>query len=444
MIVKISRGSFIKGLIDYHEKKVADGSAVEIENNTLEDSPSGKTQAFLENFELNTKVTKSKFAHFSFSLDPSENLCTEKFIELSNEYLTKMGYEDVPVLSYRHFDKDHQHIHVIASSIQYSGKKISEYNDFAKNKALCREIEKEYNLKVINEKEGSNVSLAEINAERYSLVNALNRGKKGGFFAAQFGSKVPKISNKQFIDKYGEQEFNHLLSTLEEKGFVVKTDKMKIKEVLEESYFASNNKKEFYDKISGYGLYHREKVEKGNYVVEYGINGKYFHQKTLDRKFSQLHLNQYFKKAPVVTTEEHKETLNQKITAILNKSTNYSDFKTVLSLNDIEIKEATNTGGVYGLSFKIKGQSDFVKASDVNRGLSLKNITDKLEINLALADSKTQKTKPKGPDRSNSVPAAKSQTKGNLLKNFGKAGDDNEEKRKKKKRDMEDDNEQNM
>lgn len=444
MIIKISRGSFVKGIIDYHEKKVAGGYAVEIENNTLEDSPSGKTQAFLENFELNTKVLKNKFAHFSFSLDPSEDISTEKFIELSEAYLQKMGYEDVPILSYRHFDKDHQHIHVIASSIKYSGEKISEFNDFYKNKTLCREIEKSFNLKVLTQNPNSNKDLSEINAEKYSLMNALNRGKKQGFYAAQFGSKIPKLSNEQFKNKFGEEEYNHLFDSLSEKGFILKTDKMKIKEILDKAYTSSANKDQFYATLDNYGLYHRELVEKGNKIVQYGLNGKYFHQKKLDRKYSQLHLNQYFKKNPVLTADEHKETLNEKVSLLLNKSTNYTDFKSILDINGIETKEATNSGGIYGLSFRLKGQEDFIKASDVNRGLSIKNIENKLELNLTLATSKTQVFKSKPADKVNTPPVSKTPGKGNILSNLGKAGDDSEEKKKKRKRDKDEDNEQSM
>ncbi len=54
-----------------------------------------------------------------------------------------LGYENQPFAVYRHFDKEHPHIHIVSSQINSDGNKISDsYLYGRKSQRITRELEK--------------------------------------------------------------------------------------------------------------------------------------------------------------------------------------------------------------------------------------------------------------------------------------------------------------
>lgn len=446
MIVNISRGTYVKGVIKYNENKVAKGEAEIISNNTLEDSLSGKVNAFMENFALNSKVTKNRFAHFSFSLAPGENLSSDDFYMVARDYLTQMGYTDVPELMYRHYDKGHEHIHVVCSSIQYSGKKISEFRDFERGKNICRKLEKSYGLSIVQGESGKHKNLSEINATRYALINGI---KKSGFASDKISLEGIE-TDQDFIRIYGITQYDQLYNDLDRKGHIYKTEKMKLVEKLEYLYSTTSNHQEFLKKTQANGIYARELQEKGQKVLVFGLSGKYFKEKQLPGKFTFENLTKHFGQ-PVISGKEEKALIKKALKASLKSARDLSELKNLLHFHEIEVKEAKNAGGVYGLSFRLSGNSnpEFFKASDIDRKLSFSGISKQLLSNAELAISKSTTRKKGKLDTFRSqkqVPNQIHTPKGPGLKSpFISTSEDPEElKRKRKKKGLDPDNDQNQ
>lgn len=381
MIIKISRGSHVKGVVEYNEKKVSEGMAELISNNTLEKSTGGKVAHFIETFELNEKVNKNKYAHFSFSLSPGESLDNLKFKSLADEYLQKMGYTDTPVLMYKHFDGATEHIHAVVSSVKYDGVKVSEWKDRPRSMEISRGLEKTYGLKVMAFTDNQSIELSEVNAEKYTLCSAIKKSvKSGNNTIVNTEGLKNKFSNEDFIQKYGKEKFDQILGDLDRRGMVYKTDKMILIEKLEYLYSTSRDKKEFITKVENNGMYIREIGSQGKPKLTYGIGKRYFEEKKLPLKFQQENLLNHFGKKELLGLSKQKDKIRFQVNQILTKSKDLEEFKQLLSYRGIEVKEASNSGGVYGLSFKYldADNSEFIKASDVDRKLSFNVIKSKL------------------------------------------------------------------
>jgi len=90
--------------------------------------------------------TSKPVFHASLSLPPGERLDDAQWLSAASHYLQGLGYSDVPFVVYRHTDREHDHIHIVASRVTYDGKLVSDSNDRQRGMALCRQIEKLYQL----------------------------------------------------------------------------------------------------------------------------------------------------------------------------------------------------------------------------------------------------------------------------------------------------------
>ncbi|WP_404828058.1 MULTISPECIES: relaxase/mobilization nuclease domain-containing protein [Flagellimonas] len=57
-----------------------------------------------------------------------------------------MGFDNKQFIKYRHTDTEHQHIHIIASKVRYSGKLTSDCNIKRRNQKALNDFIKKYGL----------------------------------------------------------------------------------------------------------------------------------------------------------------------------------------------------------------------------------------------------------------------------------------------------------
>jgi len=97
----------------------------------------------------NPKV-KKRFMNISISFSPEEAIDDHKAILIARAYMTRMQFDNVPYQIYRHFDRDHPHIHVLATRITYDGKIVNEKNSYWRSMKVCTDLEVKFNLKTVN------------------------------------------------------------------------------------------------------------------------------------------------------------------------------------------------------------------------------------------------------------------------------------------------------
>src|ERR1035437_6865263 len=125
MIAKIdSPLNSFKSVLDYHENKVNEGKATLLYNNTGEENSRNFIFA-LEDVCKQKPGVRNKGFHISLNLPHNENLSGNKFVELAQDYIQGMGLENCPYLIYKHSDTEHNHIHIITTTIDNFGEKFN-------------------------------------------------------------------------------------------------------------------------------------------------------------------------------------------------------------------------------------------------------------------------------------------------------------------------------
>lgn len=103
--------------------------------------------------ELNTRTTKEKTYHLvvSFHPDDFKKLSLTNFQDIEKEFAKALGFEDHQRLCGMHINTDNPHMHIAYNMIHKE--KFTRHDpffDYHKCDSACRDLEKEYNLKVDN------------------------------------------------------------------------------------------------------------------------------------------------------------------------------------------------------------------------------------------------------------------------------------------------------
>lgn len=99
----------------------------------------------------NPKMTK-RFSHISLSLAPGTKLDSMEKKVLICMYLDKMGYGGAPFMVFEHKDRDHPHFHIIVSRVKNSGAVVGSKHNYYKNKTVCEDLRREFDLKEVPSK----------------------------------------------------------------------------------------------------------------------------------------------------------------------------------------------------------------------------------------------------------------------------------------------------
>lgn len=145
MIGKIVIGKDFYGVLAYNEKKVNEGVGYVIDSNIERSTSVNMTNEFNLIRQLRPGLGKAVF-HVSLNLPHSDNLSDKEFASIGNDYLQKMGFDDNQFIMYRHTDTKHEHIHIIANRVRYSGKVTSDSNIRRRSRAVLNELELKYGL----------------------------------------------------------------------------------------------------------------------------------------------------------------------------------------------------------------------------------------------------------------------------------------------------------
>ncbi len=103
---------------------------------------------FAESRKLNPELKRPVY-HVSLSLPPGERMSDCEWKQVADNYLESMGFKLSQCIVARHHDKDHDHIHIIASRIGLDGKTVSDSQDYKRSEETIRKIEREHGLSVV-------------------------------------------------------------------------------------------------------------------------------------------------------------------------------------------------------------------------------------------------------------------------------------------------------
>lgn len=145
MIGKQRKGSGFRGVVNY----VLDPHNGHLLSGTMEgQTPRELAREFAETRQLNPNLKKPVY-HVSVSLAPGESLSDPEWSSIADRYMTEMGFARSPYVAVRHTDRDHDHIHIVASRIGLDGKTVSDSRDYERSEKVIRGIERDFGLQQV-------------------------------------------------------------------------------------------------------------------------------------------------------------------------------------------------------------------------------------------------------------------------------------------------------
>lgn len=399
MIIDIKKGSFAKGLIFYHEKKVEKGRGERLLDTTLSRSKEERVQSFLEVSSTNSRVTKNRFLHVSVSFAKEDGpLTAEQQLKIAEQYLDEMGYKNTPRLIYEHSDTTHKHFHIVSTTVDFEGKKVSEFKDYQRSQELSRRIEKQYGLNVTEYSKQEGQKLQEINAKKFKLLKGFEKIINDPNAQERIASilkpdELDRVMSEKLSDTkieellrvrgLEERQFNQLYRIIREFDAEYRTDKDQLRERLHYIKDISRSREEFMAIAEKQGIYVR-KIATGNSntTVTYGIPEKnfYVNDKDLpvalryDYLFTDRKITQTFDEA------SQKKFLKTIISRSLKMSSTQDGFEMELRKAGINFEYSSNARGIYGISFSSNNIKDamLIKGSEV--GVSWNRLVKELNI----------------------------------------------------------------
>jgi len=158
MIANITGGTSVFGALTYNFDKVKEGTASVIHTNNMiceDGNESGLTmQNAMFSFEpylLMNRKTVNTVAHISINPNPDDILSIDKYKELVDEYMQRMGYKDQPYVVFKHNDIDREHIHIVTLKVGPDGRKINDKYERLRSVEISRKLEIKYGLKQITD-----------------------------------------------------------------------------------------------------------------------------------------------------------------------------------------------------------------------------------------------------------------------------------------------------
>lgn len=147
MIAKLESISYLKNALAYCER----GGTLLFTHRCLGNSEDIFSQ-MLQNNSLNDRCLKNTF-HIKIRIAPEDKgkLNNKDWIDISNEYARKIGFQQNPYAVYIHQEgTDKEHIHVVSSRIMANNLAVKDNYTHYKNMDFCREIEKKYKLREVD------------------------------------------------------------------------------------------------------------------------------------------------------------------------------------------------------------------------------------------------------------------------------------------------------
>ena len=397
MIAKIGRGSKIYGALLYNHSKVFQDNGKILHMNNMLETPDGNyttgqlLASFVPNLAAN-KNTEKTAIHISLNPDPRDIVSDEDFINIANEYMTKMGYGNQPYVVFKHNDIDRTHIHIVSTTVDENGIKISDVFEKKRSMEICRQIEKKHHLTPADQKKSADerftftpvdygkgniksqiaavvrylpdyynfqnlgsynalLSLFNITAEQ--IKNDFKGEIKEGLVYSALDASGTKIGNPFKASLFGKQAGLIALRSHFEKSKAVNSEiKVKTSQIISTAQTITSNEKDFIDYLIDHGI--NTVIRRNEQGRLYGITfvdhnignvfngshlGKEFSANIFHELFSGKNLNEDEKtdllasqKFPLSNTKSLKDDLHPLFDFMLNTGNIISDWGLLESL----------------------------------------------------------------------------------------------------------------
>ena len=225
MFGKILHGSSFAGLINYANDPRKNARLVAASDGVNLTSNQSMADSFIMHAGLSSR-TKKPVAHFVLALSPHDaaNLTDKKLERIIRAYLKRMGYDDNQFVAFRHFDKEHPHVHIIVNRVNNQGRCTSDSHEKDRNIKVCRDLTHEFGLYMARGKdEVKEKRLRSMDAIRYQMMHCVRESLQVADNWKEFQEDLAKVGIRcQF-------RFNKQTAAIEGISFSIAKDKVKTK-----------------------------------------------------------------------------------------------------------------------------------------------------------------------------------------------------------------------
>ena len=393
MIAKISNmfgdNKTLTQKIAYNIAKIEAGKGEYLYDNFGENNIEKLFAEMKEVGEMNNRVEK-KYFEVSLNLIPGEKIDNEKFLIIAQDYLKNMGYEDCCYGVIRHTDREHQHLHILCTTVDYDGNHVSDSYTKLKSQNISRGLEVQYNLEKVEYSKFNNQSLSKIKEREYYFSNALYKGLRDFSTKNELIELLSddmnliqnnRLTNDEIEIVLGKNRYNDVGSILEKNNHFTTLYKEELLQKLDLFYASSNNKHDFFEKIHAAGLYVRTVSDKaGELKYTYGLPSIniYFKDDALPQKYRYSSMD-CFISTNSISVDVQKSAIASKAIIALKNNTSFESYLLELETIGVVATIYQNSGGIYGMSFQLKDIENaiVIKASEISsdRVFSFANIT---------------------------------------------------------------------
>ena len=176
MIAKIVKGRGFGGVVRYIFDAKKEAELLDSDGLRLKDLDS-IVHSFMAQQELNPRVSKPVcHVSLSFSVEDNDKLSSEMMVKIARDYMEKMGISNTQYIIGRHYDKEHQHLHLVYNRVDNNGKTITDKNDRFRSEKICKELTTKYGLYFATGKENvKRHRLKEPDKTKYEIYDTLKR-----------------------------------------------------------------------------------------------------------------------------------------------------------------------------------------------------------------------------------------------------------------------------
>ncbi|MBS0175815.1 MAG: relaxase/mobilization nuclease domain-containing protein [Nitrospira sp.] len=140
MIMKILSTASLANTIAY----VSRVGATLIAGDLVGGSPKERARVMRAQCLAGRPALKYEGIHLVLALAPGQRLTPTQWERAARQALKQMGMGDCLFEAWQHNDKDHEHLHIIASARTATGRRVDRRGDRIRAKRICRQLEREF------------------------------------------------------------------------------------------------------------------------------------------------------------------------------------------------------------------------------------------------------------------------------------------------------------
>lgn len=149
MIAKQSIGKSFTGALNYNMKKLNHQDpkqrAEVLSTNFTSMDPTTIRRELAMMKAMNPKLKRNTW-HTSLNFAVGEKIDNQKMLQIAEEYLMKMGFDNNLHIIFRHHDSNHPHCHILALRNRFDGTVVTDSRNYQRSEQVIRELENRYDL----------------------------------------------------------------------------------------------------------------------------------------------------------------------------------------------------------------------------------------------------------------------------------------------------------